>query len=174
MNYTFNFKFDDFFGMPSIKIGIDGHVYYDDVVKETVTFDAIVSNGTHKLWIEHYGKLMHHANTEHDRHVFLERLLFNNIDLDQISYCPLTHRGKFYPYYEPSYIESTSQQGMVLPEFIQPNHYFGHNGRWILEYNCPELIWIIQEQNPSGVHLEDTVFSSSHNALDSIKKFFDL
>lgn len=174
MIYTFNFKFDDFFGVPTIKIGIDNQVYYNDIVNETVTIDVLLQQGSHKLWIEHYGKLMHHTDAHHDRHVVLERLLFDNIDLDQITYCPLTHRGKFYPYYEPSYIESNALQGTVLPEFIQPNHYFGHNGKWVLEYDCPELFWVIKEQNPSGVHLEDTIFSSSNDALEDIKKFFDL
>jgi hypothetical protein len=82
--------------------------------------------------------------------------------------------GKFYPEYESSYLASCRVQGLDLPEFICPNHYLGHNGVWKLNFESPELLWIIKQQNPSGMHLEDTMFSTSDHVLQEIKDFFKL
>jgi hypothetical protein len=174
LNFKILFSFNDYFSSPTVKVGIDDCVYYNSVVLDTVEFDCDLAAGSHVLFIEHYGKLMSWTTAEQDHHVFIKKILFDNVDLDQLNYCPLTHRGKFYPYYESSYVESCKEQNVVLPEFISPNHYLGHNGIWRLDFNSPELLWIIKEQNPSGINLEDTIFSTSSQTLNEIKNFFDL
>ena len=174
MIYTFNFEFDNFFDVPTIEIGIDHTTYYKGVVGTAIHLDVTLETGNHQLWIKHYGKLLHQTSDTNDRHVFLKKLQFNNVDLDQLDYCPLTHRGKFYPDYEKSYIASCNENSTPVPEYIQPNHYFGHNGTWRLDYKSPELLWVIKEQNPSGIHLEDTMFSTSQNVINDVKDFFKL
>jgi hypothetical protein len=94
--------------------------------------------------------------------------------LDQLDYCRLTHRGVFCPKYAESYIASCKESNADLPEYISPNHYLGHNGVWHLDFSSPALLWIITEQNPSGMHLEDTMFSTSSGVLNEIKDFFKL
>jgi len=73
-----------------------------------------------------------------------------------------------------SYRVSCQARGVELPEFICPNHYLGHNGQWILDFKSPGLLWIIEQQNPSGMHLEDTIFATSDYVLQEIKDFFKL
>jgi hypothetical protein len=34
--------------------------------------------------------------------------------------------------------------------------------------------WIISEQKPSGINLEDTIFSTGQDSLNEIKKFFNV
>lgn len=174
MIYTLEFDYEDFFDVPKIKIGIDHEIFYNDNVKELVEFEANLATGAHTLWVEHYGKQLTWTNKDHDNHVFIKKIYFDNVDLDQLDYCPITHRGRFYPCYEQSYIVSCQDNGLVLPEYIQPNHYLGHNGVWKLDFQSPELLWIIQEQNPSGIHLEDTIFSTSATTLNEVKNFFNL
>lgn len=174
MIYTFNFDYEDFFAIPKIKIGVDKKVYYNGTVNESIEFEVELKSGNHTLWIEHYEKNLNWTDHEHDNHVFIKKIYFDHIDLDQLDYCPITHHGKFYPVYESSYVESCINAGIILPEYIQPNHYLGHNGIWKLDFQAPELLWIIKEQNPSGIHLEDTIFSTSDTTLNEVKKFFNL
>lgn len=174
VNFKIKFGFDDFFSIPKIRVGIDKNIYYDEEVSSLIEFDCELHNGSHTMWIEHYDKLSSWTTKCQDHHVYIKQIFFSDVDLDQISYHPLTHRGKFYPKYEPSYIESCKNSGITLPEFICPNHYLGHNGIWKLDFRAPELLWIIKEQNPSGINLEDTIFSTSSSTLNKVKEFFKL
>lgn len=169
-----NFKWNDFFRVPTIMIGVDDDVLYDGIVQHNIELVCDLVDGSHEFWIQHYGKQAHETDHRHDTHVFLQQLLFDQIDLDQIDYCRLTHRGCYYPEYNPDYVESCAEQQIKLPEYLQPNHYFGHNGTWRLAFNSPVMNWIIETQNPSGMNLEDTMFSSSQATLQQVKNLFNL
>lgn len=168
------FTFDDYFRHPRVKIGIDNKILYNGPVQSSHAFDCKLPDGPHSIWITHYDKDLHETNSEHDTHINIESIVFDGVDLDQLDYCRLTHRGRFYPDYAESYRASCLESATPLPEYIQPNHYLGHNGTWYLDFHTPELLWIITEQNPSGMHLEDTMFSTSSAVLTEIKNFFKL
>jgi hypothetical protein len=174
MNIAIHFDFEDFFRTPLVRVGIDDVELYNGEVLEIIEVHCPVETGPHTFWIEHHGKQINETTNAHDHHIFIKKLYFNDIDLDQLDYCPLTHRGKFYPVYEESYITSCHEQRVDLPEFIQPNHYLGHNGVWRLNFSEPAMLWIIREQNPNGMHLEDTIFSTSETTLNEVKDFFKL
>lgn len=174
MRLQINFDFDDFFRIPTIKIGVNNTLLFNGNANEHFEFNLENVKGLHTLWIEHYGKLGHETTLHNDTHVFIKNILFDDIDLDQIDYCRLTHRGHFYPEYNTDYVKDCKINGVVLPEYICPNHYLGHNGIWKLEFEMPAMNWIIKEQNPSGMNLEDTMFSSSSQTIEEIKKLFDL
>jgi len=106
--------------------------------------------------------------------VQIRRILFDSTDLDQREECALTRKGEFFPEYEESYRQDNLRRGYTLPDSISPNHYLGHNGAWRLKFQTPALLWIIKQQNPHGIHLEDTVFSTSRSVTDDVKKFFNL
>lgn len=169
-----HFSYNNHFRHPSVEIGIDQQTLYTGVVQNIFQAHCSLANGPHTLWIKHFGKHEHETNEHHDSHVNIEKILFDSIDLDQLDYCKLTHRGKFYPAYTDNYRATCVAQGQDLPEYICPNHYLGHNGIWKLNFETPELLWIIIEQNPSGMHLEDTVFSTSTEVLNEIKEYFNL
>ncbi len=168
------FEYDDFFRRPTIAIGIDAVSLYDGEVQSSIELSYDLSPGDHEFWIRHYGKQPEETDQDHDTHVRLTRLLFDMIDLDQIDYCKLTHQARYYPDYNPDYVKTSAQQGITLPEYIVPNHYFGHNGIWRLPFSAPAMAWIITVQNPSGMNLEDTMFSSSQATLQQVKDFFKL
>jgi hypothetical protein len=174
MIFCFEFDFEDYFDIPKISIGVDDVLLYEGDVIEKISFEHVLPDGERELWIEHRNKYIEWTTNQHDHHVFIKKIFFDNIDLDQIDYCPLTHRGRFYPKYEQSYIDSCRDRNIDLPEFIQPNHYLGHNGIWKLSFSVPTALWIIKEQNPSGMHLEDTIFSTGRTTLENVKKFFEL
>jgi len=168
------FAWNDFFRVPTITVGIDHIVLYNSTVQNEIELSHDLGAGPHEFWIQHYGKQAHETDQHNDTHVFLQRLLFDQIDLDQIDYCKLTHKGRYYPQYNPNYVKTCAEQQVELPEYIQPNHYFGHNGTWRLTFDAPVMNWIIEEQNPSGMNLEDTMFSSSQITLQQVKDLFNL
>lgn len=170
MDIDLEFSFDDYFGTPTIEVLVDStQLYIGDVVSKLSLHAGLLSDGDHVLSIRHFGKLMHHTTNDHDRHVHIDRVMFDHTDLDQLIWARLTHRGKFYPEYEPSYAKEKN-----LPDYIAPNHYLGHNGVWQLHFQAPALLWVIQEQNPSGMHLEDTIFSTTNDSIELVKNFFKL
>lgn len=162
------------FGVPQVEILVDDDSLYAGDVQEHLNFDVTLNNGAHCLKVVHFGKKITHSNIDADRHIMIKKILFNNVDLDQIDYCQLTQRGRFYPVYESSYVNTCDSNNITLPEFICPNHYLGHNGTWVLDFETPEYTWIIQEQRPSGINLEDTIFSSGNDTLLKIKSFFNV
>jgi hypothetical protein len=174
MQLSIDFNYNNFFAVPNIEILVDNVCLHQGAVAESFDFNVELDDGEHLLSIRHYGKEMNWTTDKNDHHVFIKKVCFDKIDLDQIDYCKLTHRGKFYPDYEPSYAISCQETELVLPKFICPNHYLGHNGTWSLNFRSPGMLWIIQEQNPSGMHLEDTIFSTSDHVLQEVKDFFQL
>ncbi len=169
-----DFAFVDKFGCPQIAILVDDQLLYSGDVLEHISVVALLEFSQHQLKIVHSGKKVTDYDEMHDRHVLINTIKFNDIDLDQLNHCPLTHRGKFYPDYEPSYLTTCKEQDITLPEYISPNHYLGHNGTWVLDFSAPVYDWIISEQKPSGINLEDTIFSTGQDSLNEIKKFFNV
>lgn len=174
MDLLIEFDFDDYFGTPTISVDIDGIMLYNGRVQELIRSRLQLKHGPHVLNIRHYGKQPEHQDAQHDRHVRIRRVLFDNTDLDQRESHALTQRGVFYPEYELAYVADNLRRGHTLPVSIVPNHYLGHNGTWRLEFETPALLWIIRQQNPHGIHLEDTIFSTSRSVTDSVKDFFQL
>lgn len=174
MLISLEFDYNDFFAVPNIDILIDDLYLYQGHVQCQLDFEIDLAQGPHQLIIRHHGKKLQWTTQDQDHHVVVKRVCFDQIDLDQVDYCKLTHRAKFYPEYESSYQDTCQKQGIELPEFICPNHYLGHNGTWRLDFDYPALLWIITQQNPSGMHLEDTIFSTSGHVLQEVKEFFGL
>lgn len=174
MQIDLSFDYVDKFGCPQIAIVVDDQVLYSGNVLSELSVTADIKPGPHSLKIIHSDKKINDFDATHDKHVVIKKIKFDGVDLDQIEHCPLTHRGRFYPAYEESYIKSSMDQGTVLPEFISPNHYLGHNGTWVLDFDSPAYDWIIAEQKPSGINLEDTIFSTGEDSLKQIKSFFNV
>lgn len=174
MDLQIEFDYDDHFGVPTIRIDIDDVVLYDGPVQSHISASIDLERGDHVLAVHHYGKMIQHQDRDHDRHVKIRRILLDSTDLDQREECALTRRGEFFPEYEESYRQDNLSRGHTLPHCISPNHYLGHNGIWRLRFQTPALLWIIKQQNPHGIHLEDTIFSTSRTVTDSVKDFFKL
>ena len=174
MKISIDFDYTDKFGIPQVALLVNDNILYSGDVNYKIEAEIELDNGPHYLKIVHSDKKINDYDETHDRHIIIKKIFFDGIDLDQTDYCPLTHRGKFYPEYEKSYKETCEIQGTFLPEFICPNHYLGHNGTWILEFSSPVYSWIIDEQKPSGINLEDTIFSTGDESLAQIKSFFNV
>ncbi len=54
--FVFEFDYDDYFGIPTVKIGIDQQCLYQDTVKKQIVVVTELLPGTHTLTIEHFGK----------------------------------------------------------------------------------------------------------------------
>ncbi len=174
MQISIDFDYVDKFGCPQIAILVDSKVLYSGNVQSHIGLSTNIPDGNHRLEIVHRDKKIGDFDETHDKHVIIKTIMFDGVNLDQTEHCPLTHRGKFYPTYETSYVETCQANGIELPEFITPNHYLGHNGVWVLDFATPAYTWIIQEQRPSGINLEDTIFSTGNESLLQVKSFFDV
>jgi len=174
MKLTLKFSYNDYFGMPQSIIKVDDVILYEGNIKQEMSFDHKIDQGNHTLKIIHVGKHKSDTTVDQDKHFILEKILIDEVDIDQFEHCRLSHTGKFYPDYNLDYVRDQNLLGNMLPEYIQPNHYFGHNGTWLLNFETPALLWLIKEQNPSGVHLEDTMFKSGQLPMNNLKRFFDL
>lgn len=174
MDLLIDFTFEDKFGIPMLDILVDNTVLYSGNVQSTICCSINLTHGSHQLKIVHRDKKIDDYDSECDKHIYIKKIYFNGVDLDQTHYCPLTHRGRFYPEYNLSYIQTCQQENIELPKFYSPNHYLGHNGVWVLDFTEPVYNWIIDEQKPSGINLEDTIFSTGDDSLKEIKKFFNV
>ena len=174
MKLNLKFKYNDHFGIPQCSIKVDDEVLYQGDVKEQLVFDHKLDQGKHTMSITHYGKQNSETTVDQDKHFVLEQIVIDEVDVDQFEHCRLSHTGRFYPDYDEAYVKDQNLLGNMLPEYIQPNHYFGHNGTWVLDFETPTLLWLIKEQNPSGIHLEDTMFKTGQETMSNLRRFFDL
>lgn len=174
MHLSIKFNFEKHFRVPTVEIGIDSISLYKGQVQSNFEFYKKLQHGEHLLWIRHYGKSVEETTQQFDTHIFVKEVRFEDINLDQFDHSQLTHLGRFYPEYNENYVKDCKIANIDLPEFICPNHYLGHNGTWKLNFESPCLDWIIKNQNPSGINLEDTIFSSGNESLEKIKDLFNL
>lgn len=169
-----HFESDKHFGLPTLEIAVDDQILYNGFIKDNFTFDIDLIDGNHQLKITHFGKNKKETTVDYDKHFKLTKILMDNVDLDLQEHCRLSHQGIFRPDYHPDFVKDQTLLGVIPPETIQPNHYFGHNGTWTLDFKTPALLWIIESQNPSGMHLEDTIFRSGQDTINDIKEFFGI
>jgi hypothetical protein len=159
--FLFEFDYDDYFGIPTVKIFIDQQCLYQDTVKKQIVVTTELVPGAHTLTIEHFGKhAWEHQNTEHDRHIELKSIVVDGVDLDHHEHCMLTHQGRWYPDYSL--------------ECITPCHWLGNNGTWTLNFDAPVLNWIIKTINPAGVSPEQTLDRSGNDILKDTLDFFKI
>ena len=174
MKLSIDFEYMDKFGTPKVSVYVDNIELYNGPVSHQFDFDVELSDGSHILRIAHYEKGVTDFDEEHDKHIVIKQIRLDEVDLDQLEYNKLTHRGKFYPDYEESYVRTCREQNIEMPEYFCPNHYLGHNGSWVLDFSTPAYDWIIKEQKPSGINLEDTIFSTGADSLLKVKNFFNV
>jgi hypothetical protein len=159
--FTFNFDFDSYFGIPKIRIYIDNNCLFDGNVDYRVSVDKILSTGDHQLIIEHYGKHQwQDQNEQHDKHVEIKSILFDEVDLDCHEHMRLSHRGQWHPNYGK--------------EYISPCHWLGNNGKWVLNFQAPVLNWIIDTTNSAGVSPDQTLDKSTKDTLKDTLDFFKI
>jgi hypothetical protein len=160
LKINLNFSFETRLGIPKIRIGIGNQVLYDGDVKETIYMEKQLPQGSHSFYIEHYGKTRSEASVEGiDKHVLIEKISFDNVNLDQQLW-----DGKFFP----AYLHNAHNE----PEYIQPNLYLGHNGKWIYNFEYPFVVWVIKKRN-LGPKLKNTIFQTDQENLSEAKKWFE-
>lgn len=159
--FTFNFDFDAYFGTPKIKIYIDADCIFDGEVDYQISIEKDLSSEPHQLIIEHHGKHeWQDQNEQHDKHIEIKSILFDEVDIDCHEHIRLSHRGCWHPNYS---IES-----------ISPCHWLGNNGKWILNFQAPVLNWIITTTNSAGVDPNKTLDKSTSNTLQQTLDFFKI
>lgn len=160
MKINLTFSFESRLKIPKIKIGLDETILYQGDVQSTMELSSELQQGRHIFYIEHYGKTKHEASVKGiDKHVQIEKIYFDDVSLEEQLW-----EGKFFP----NYLHNSHNE----PEFICPNLYLGHNGKWTYEFDYPFVTWLIKKRRP-GPNLKNTIFETDENQLLEIKKYFE-
>lgn len=165
MKLQIDFSVERRLGDPLIKIIVDDYLTLaDGAAQDHYEFDCNIPNDTHELKIIHYGKRArdHEYNDQGqvtvDKHVEIKGIVMDGIRLERELW-----DGRFFPVY----LHRADHE----PVSICPNLYLGHNGTWMLEFSTPAALWLI-EQRQHGPKLNNTIFKSNKQVLDSAKDFF--
>lgn len=124
------------FNFPNVTISVDDTILYDgdamDPIKATGTVD--LDPGKHKLTIRMSGKQANDTETDVNGNVLNDVLLhINNIKFDNvdIGYC----KWKCSCYYP---------DGDDTPEYLEGVVDLGWNGDYVIEFESPVYIWLLE------------------------------
>lgn len=155
-----NFSFETRLGIPEIRVGINDEVLYEGDVKHKLNLEKELQQGSYFFYIEHYNKTKYQASVKGiDKHVAIEKISFDDVSLDEQLW-----DGKFYP----MYLHNAHNE----PQYIQPNLYLGHNGKWIYNFEYPFVVWVIRKRN-LGPKLKNTIFQTDEESLSEARKWFE-
>jgi hypothetical protein len=153
-------------GDPLIKIVVDDYLTLaDGPALDRYEFDINIPDDPHSLKIVHYGKTINdHQYNESgkiviDKHVEISNIVMDNIKLERELW-----DGKFFPVY--------MHKADNEPYFISPNLYLGHNGTWSLEFVSPVAKWLIDLRCKGTKQLDNTIFKTNRQILESAQEFF--
>jgi hypothetical protein len=174
MQLLIDFQVGDVLGSPKCKIMIDDYlVLHEGNAVDRFYQEVELSAGWHELKIVHFGKTDRDHVYNMDGTIGIDKYIqIYNIQIDTVKLLPQElQQGKFWPVYSDSYLATLQAQQEILPLYISPNLYLGHNGTWRWDFYHPFVPWIIEQRRP-GLNLSNTVFRSSQATLDEAKYFF--
>lgn len=112
---------------------------------EYFEFDAEINEGHCDLIIEFKNKTT--ADTIIKDGIIVEDLLLNieSIEIDEINLgFLLWTASNYHPIYPDSYKNNMLAEGKSLQESVQNCVNLGWNGRWILPFNSPFYMWLLE------------------------------
>lgn len=132
---------------PEFKILIDDKEYFNgklndpDSVTEYFEFDADVEEGERKLVIEFFNKESNDTRKNEAGEIVSDLLLnIDTIEIDDIDLANLKWTlSDYYPSYPTNYADEYNP-----PELVKNCVNLGWNGRWILPFQSPFYIWLLE------------------------------
>lgn len=120
-----------------------GHYDRPDIIK----FEATLACGMpHRLIIERQGKTPDQCvvtpdSINKDQMIRLLRVVIDGINIQN----KVWHQSWFEPQYSQDWIEENLAQGIVLEKQVIGETWWGHNGRWYLEFASPFYRFLIND-----------------------------
>lgn len=133
---------------PKFEIRVNKELVIDSALKEsgvaeTFSFSKeVVSDEQtfHSLEIILKDKDKYQTVVEGDKIIKDQLLIIEGLEIDHISLQNVVYEQKYYPEYNPEYLEQNSN----LPTYVKNTTTLGHNGRWELLFTSPFYLWLLE------------------------------
>ncbi len=136
---------------PRAKILINDHQHFDKDITGTekeptlIEFEYELTEGEkYRLVIERSGKDTKQTVVENGEIAKDQLLHIKSIEIDEIDIGALVYEGVYIPEYPEPWATQQRQEGKTLLESFKNVTTIGHNGRWILSFESPFYMWMLE------------------------------
>ena len=137
--------------MPIVEILINNYSHYLKPInglekKPTVIeFEHELTEGEkYQLVIERLGKGTRQTVVENGQIIKDQLLHIKSIEIDEIDIGALVYEGVYTPQYPEPWVTQQRQAGNTLAESFKNVTTMGHNGRWVLSFESPFYMWLLE------------------------------
>ena len=136
---------------PRAEVLINGHSHYNQEILGTekeptvIEFEHELTEGEkYRLVIERSGKHKNQTVVENGEITKDQLLHIKSIEIDEIDIGALVYEGVYTPEYPEPWATQQRQDGKTLPESFKNVTTIGHNGRWVLSFESPFYMWLLE------------------------------
>lgn len=136
---------------PHASILINDHIYCSHEIKGTekqptvIEFEHELTEGEkYRLVIERSGKDTKQTVMDKGLIIKDQLLQIKSIEIDEIDIGALVYEGVYAPIYPEPWATQQLQAGNALPESFKNVTTIGHNGRWVLSFESPFYMWLLE------------------------------
>ena len=136
---------------PRANILINDHSHFNKEITGTekeptvIEFEHELTEGEkYRLVIERSGKDNKQTVVENGQIIKDQLLHIKSIEIDEIDIGALVYEGVYTPEYPEPWATQQRQSGKELPESFKNVTVIGHNGRWVLSFESPFYMWLLE------------------------------
>jgi hypothetical protein len=136
---------------PTANILINDHIHHTQEITGTekeptiIEFEHKLTEGEkYRLVIERSGKDKKQTVVENGQIIKDQLLHIKSIEIDEIDIGALVYEGVYTPEYPEPWATQQKQAGKDLPESFKNVTTIGHNGRWVLSFESPFYMWLLE------------------------------
>lgn len=135
---------------PEIKIFVNDKEFIHSTLQGTeptyFEFDAEVEEGDCKLIIDFLNKTSNDTIKDNNEEIVSDLLLnIDSIEIDEIELGTIKwDHSDYQPIYPKEYVDVQLKQGVELQKNVKNCVNLGWNGRWILQFQSPFYIWLLE------------------------------
>lgn len=136
---------------PTANILINDHSHYNQEITGTekkptvIEFEHELTEGEkYSLIIERSNKDTRQTLVDNALIVKDQLLHIKSIEIDEIDIGALVYEGVYTPMYPEPWATQQRQEGKTLPESFKNVTIIGHNGRWVLSFESPFYMWLLE------------------------------
>jgi hypothetical protein len=111
-----------------------------------ITFEHVLKEGEkYQLGINRWHKNARQTVVTDNGMIIKDQLLhIKSIEIDEIDIGALVYEAVYTPEYPEPWATQQKQAGKELPESFKNVTTIGHNGRWVLSFESPFYMWLLE------------------------------
>ena len=136
---------------PRANILLNDHSHFNKEITGTekeptvIEFEHELTEGEkYRLIIERSGKHKNQTVVENGEIIKDQLLNIKSIEIDEIEIGALVYEAVYTPEYPEPWATQQRQAGKTLPESFKNVTTIGHNGRWVLSFESPFYMWLLE------------------------------